>query len=77
MSIIPMVPDASERLQTPNDVLALQITESLVAAGLISITHKEQLFAKLQQGGVTQEDWNLWIDMATAPQAMPSEGSDE
>ncbi len=77
MSINPLIPDVSEQIQTPNDVLALQITESLVAAGLIGIMHKEQLFAKLKKGGVKQEDWNLWIDMATAPQAMPSEGSDE
>lgn len=55
--------------QSPNDVLASEVTEALVAAGLIKDTHKGSLLAKLKTGGVKQEDWNLWIDMATVPQA--------
>jgi hypothetical protein len=54
--------------ESPNDILALQISEVLVAAGLITDTHKTALLAKLKAGGVRQEDWNLWIDVATARQ---------
>ena len=55
--------------QNPNDLLASQITEALVAAKLIKDAHKGQLLAKLKAGGVKQEDWNLWIDIATTPEA--------
>lgn len=63
--------------QTPNDILASEITDALIAAGLITDAHKGQLLAKLKTSGVTQEDWNLWIDMATAPQAKPLESDNE
>ncbi len=62
------VPPAPTLPDSPNDLLASQITEALVAAGLIKDNHKTPLLAKLKTGGVKQEDWNLWIDMATAPQ---------
>lgn len=68
---------ASVPTQTPNDVLAFEITEALVAAGLIKDTHKASLLAKLKAGGVRQEDWNLWIDIATAPQVARREADNE
>jgi hypothetical protein len=77
MNINPMLSDSPEQHQKPNDILALQITESLVDAGLIRSIHKEQLLAKLKNGGVKQEDWYLWIDMATTTKEMPSEVNDE
>jgi len=64
----PAVTNAPVPPQSPNDVLAGQVTDSLVAAGLIKDAHKGALLGKLKAGGVKQEDWNLWIDMATAPQ---------
>lgn len=70
-------PTAAAPTQSPNDMLASQITEALVAAGLIKDTHKGSLLAKLKAGGVRQEDWNLWIDMATAPQRTAEEASNE
>lgn len=63
--------------QSPNDILAADIADALVAARLIKDAHQGQLLARLKTNGVRQEDWYLWIDMATAPQAMPSEANDE
>lgn len=70
-------PAAPAAAQSPNDFLASQITEALVAAGLIKDTHKGALLAKLKANGVKQEDWNLWIDMATAPQVAQGEANNE
>ena len=77
MSEIPDIQGSMEATLSPNDILAADITDALIFAGLIKDMHKEQLLAKLKTGGVKQEDWNLWIDMATAPQAIPSETNDE
>ena len=74
----PAVPNApSPPPQIPNDILAAEVAESLVAAGLIKDAHKAALLAKLKAGGVQQEDWNLWIDMATAPQAATGDANNE
>ncbi|MEX0642703.1 MAG: hypothetical protein WD468_08385 [Pirellulales bacterium] len=77
MTSNPAAPDTPDASQSPNDLLASQITEALVAAGLIKDTHKRLLLSKLKTGGVKQEDWNLWIDMATAPQVAKGEAKDE
>lgn len=71
------MPSAPAPPQSPNDVLASQVTDALVAAGLITAAHKGSLLSKLKTGGVKQEDWNLWVDMATAPQAASGEANDE
>ena len=63
--------------QSPNDLLASQITEALVAAGLIKDKHREPLLTKLKTGGVKQDDWNLWVDIATAPQVTPAKVKNE
>ena len=52
--------------KSPNEVLAEELVCSLLEAGLILEDHKSELDRKLKSGGVTQEDWNLWIDLATA-----------
>ncbi len=70
-------PTAPTLPESPNDVLASQISEALVAAGLIKDTHKTPLLAKLKTGGIKQEDWNLWIDMATAPQVTQGGADNE
>ena len=33
------------------------------------------LLTKLKAGGVKQEDWDLWIDIATAPPVAPGEAN--
>jgi hypothetical protein len=77
MTSNPAAPSKPAALQSPNDLLASQITEALVAAGLIKDAHKGPLLSKLKTGGVKQEDWNLWIDMATAPQVAQGEANNE
>ncbi len=58
---------------TPNVILASTIADALVASGLIKDTNKAELLAKLKSGGVRQEDWQLWVDIATAPQRPEKE----
>ena len=53
--------------KTPNDVLAEELVHALLEAQLILEDHGSKLERKLKAGGVTQDDWNLWIDLATAP----------
>ncbi len=62
--------------KSPNDVLAEELVRGLLEAGLISEDHESELERKLKAGGVTQDDWNLWIDLATAPDKA-EEGDDE
>jgi len=71
------MPNAAPLVQSPNDILASQVADALVAAGLIADTHKDLLLSKLKAGGVKQEDWNLWIDIATAPPASSEEADNE
>jgi len=54
--------------KSPNDILAEQIASELSDAGLIPDNRKADLESKLKGGGVSQDDWNLWIDIATAPE---------
>ncbi len=77
MTSNPAAPNTPAAPQSPNDLLASQITEALVAAGLFKDTHKGPLLSKLKTGGVKQEDWNLWIDIATAPQVAQGEANNE
>jgi hypothetical protein len=73
----PGTPDTTEATQTPNDLLAVEVADALVDAGLIPEGRKGALLAKLKSGGVHQNDWNLWVDMATAPEANDEEADDE
>jgi len=65
------MPNTTATTPSPNDLLASQIADALVTAGLIKDTHKGTLLSKLKAGGVKQEDWNLWVDIATAPPVAP------
>ena len=67
------MPNATATQPTPNDILASDIADALVAANLITDTHKKELLAKLKTGGVTQNDWGDWIGAATAPQIAKKE----
>ncbi len=58
---------------TPNDILAKQIAEKLAEASLVPANRQDQLLSKLQVGGVTKDDWNQWVDMATAPERSGEE----
>ncbi len=71
------IPDTTPNIPSPNDLLAVDIADALSTAGLVKDNHKSELLAKLKSGGVTQDDWGLWIDLATAPQGEPGEASDE
>ena len=59
---------------TPNDILAATLAGKLVEAGLIPDSKRSELLTKLRAGGVAQEDWGLWIDLATT--TRNSEGGD-
>lgn len=72
----PGTPDTTGAIQCPNDLLAVEVADALVDAGLITDGHKAALLTKLKSGGVRQDDWNLWVDMATAPEAT-EEGADD
>ena len=50
----------------PNDLLAEDVAQALVEAGCIKQHHRDELLTKLKGGGVSQDDWNLWVDLATA-----------
>ena len=56
-----------EARKSPNDILAEQIARELSDAGLVPDNRKADLESNLKVGGVSQDDWNLWIDLATAP----------
>jgi len=73
----PATPDTPDVTQSPDDLLATEVADALVEVGLITDGHKAELLAKLKSGGVRQEDWNLWVDMATAPEAADEEADDE
>jgi hypothetical protein len=53
--------------KTPNDLLAEEMAEALASAGLVPENRKADLLSKLKVRGVKQEDWGLWVDIATAP----------
>ncbi|MHB1344944.1 MAG: hypothetical protein ACYCX3_11400 [Thermoleophilia bacterium] len=77
MNDAPGTPDTTEATQSPNDLLAVEVADALVNAGLIIERHKAVLLTRLKSGGVRQDDWNLWVDMATAPEAPGEEVDDE
>ena len=54
--------------KSPNDILAEEIVNDLIEAGLIPENRIDELHSKLKTGGASQDDWNLWIDLATAPE---------
>lgn len=58
---------AETRRPSPNAELAAVIAKELIARELILASKEKELLAKLNSGGVTQQDWHLWIDLATAP----------
>jgi hypothetical protein len=77
MTSNPATPDTPEAIQSPSDLLAAEVTDALVDAGLITDGHKAELLTKLKSGVVHQDDWNLWVDIATAPGSADEEARDE
>lgn len=61
------VSDKEEK--TPNDILAGQVTESLIKAGFVSAAKAAEVLAKVQSGGASSEDWRLWVELAQEEKA--------
>lgn len=74
MTQIDATPDDPAPTPSPNDRIADDIADALVDAGLIPAGHGDALREKLKAGGVKQEDWNLWVDLATSPEAQRDGG---
>ena len=70
-----MTADKAEK--TPNEVLAEAVAEALVSAGLVPEKRKADLLSKLKTGGVKQDDWGLWVDLATAPKSTVERAAHE
>ena len=64
--------EESERT-SPNSALAEEIVADLAAAGLIPESRRDEVESKLKEEGASQDDWNLWVDMATAPERREGE----
>ncbi len=77
MTTTPITHNTVATIPNPNDQLAMQVADALVTAGLIKDSHRNELLAKLKDGGVSQEDWNLWVDLATTPQDATGEADNE
>jgi len=71
-----MIMTQDTQQKSPNDVLAEELVRGLLEAGLIPKDHESELERKLKAGGVTQDDWNLWIDLATAPNAAEEDNNE-
>lgn len=77
MTSNPAIPHTAAATPSPNDLLAVQVADALMAAGLIKDSHRAELLSKLKSGGVRQDDWNLWVDLATAQQEAAEETGNE
>lgn len=55
--------DAGKQL-SPNEELAVTITDALIAEGLILERKKPELLSKLSAGSVREVDWHQWIEEA-------------
>lgn len=60
---------SDEVVKSPNEILAGQITESLVEAGFLTSAKAAEVLAKVQSGSASSEDWRLWIELAQAEKA--------
>ena len=50
--------------KSPNDVLAEEVTNNLVKAGLVSKAKLDEILTKVKSGSASAEDWKLWIDVS-------------
>lgn len=53
-------------MDTPSQVLALKITERMVAEGLLTAAAAKALQSKLADGALFAEDWRLPIELGTS-----------
>lgn len=65
--------EETPQTETPEDIVAEQITAALNEAGLVLEVRSEELRTSLAAGQVKSEDWYHEVDLATAPK----EGNDE
>ena len=65
MPLPPPPPDPPVKpMQTPNEVLAEQITEQLIIEKLIPEAKRAEILERLSKGSITTEDWKLYVEMA-------------
>jgi hypothetical protein len=65
--------EEAPQIQTPEDIVAAEITTALEESGLLKVERSEEVRSALASGQLTSEDWYHEIDLATAPK----EGEDE
>lgn len=53
-------------VKPPSDVLAGQVIDRLIAAGLLRAEKRDALVAKMSSGGLKSEDWRLEIELSAA-----------
>jgi hypothetical protein len=61
--------------KSPNDVLAEDVADKLVKAGLISKDKLDEILAKVKSGTASVEDWKLWIDVSQKKPAGGKNGT--
>ncbi len=54
---------------SPDEELALLITDRLIEAGLIEADRRDDLSAKIAAGTTSADDWRLWIELGPAVRA--------
>ena len=59
--------EETHQTETPEDIVAEQITAALKEAGLVVEDRSEEFRTLLAAGQVKGEDWSFEIDLATAP----------
>ncbi len=52
--------------KTPSDILAGQVIDRLIAAGLLRADRRDSLVAKMASVGLKAEDWRLEIELSVA-----------
>lgn len=51
-------------VKSPSDLLAGQVIDRLIAAGLLRTQHRDSLVSKMASGSMKGEDWRLEIELA-------------
>lgn len=61
--------------QSPNDVLAEQVANNLLKAGLISKTKLAEVVTKVKAGTANSEDWKLWVELSQTKKPGGKDGA--
>jgi hypothetical protein len=65
--------EANPHTQTPEEIVAEQITTLLERVGLLQADRSEEFQSSLAAGELKSEDWYHEIDLATAPKETADE----